>query len=179
MEFPRWLLAEIESRGWNKSELARRAGLNDSTVSMVMSGKRNPGFDFCVGVANALEVRPETVLRQAGLLPSEPPEVAEETGLLVVFRGLPQRLRQVVVEMVNSLARAQRAGDLGLAEDRVAYETYEPRTFTERVAIGLARDLERLSEDDQRRVYDLMRRLRGDDRAESGESKPLPVDTDP
>jgi transcriptional regulator with XRE-family HTH domain len=68
-EFITWLTDEMEERGWNNSELARRAGLVPSAVSQVVSGTRSPGFEFCKKTAKALGLPPETVLREAGLLP--------------------------------------------------------------------------------------------------------------
>jgi len=171
--FSDWLSAEIDARGWNKSELARRAGLNDSTVSMVINQKRNPGFDFCVSVANALEVRPEVVLRQAGLLPPEPPEVEEEAGLLAAFRRLSRQARYAVVEMARNLMPVNPEDDL--AKD--GYEAHRPRTLKERVAAGLADDLAELSPEDRDRVYDLMKRLRGDKDTDR-DAQSVPVDTD-
>jgi transcriptional regulator with XRE-family HTH domain len=70
--FINWITEELEARGWNYSELARRAGVVPSTVSMTMSQQKNPGLDFCLGVAKALKVPPEDVLRRAGLLPAVP-----------------------------------------------------------------------------------------------------------
>lgn len=51
------------------SELARRAGLAPTTVIDVVNGKANPGTRFCSGVARALKVPADHVLRMAGHLP--------------------------------------------------------------------------------------------------------------
>lgn len=60
---------EIKQRGWDYSELARRGDISASLVSLVMGGSRDVTFNFCLGVAKALRLRPEEVLRRAGLLP--------------------------------------------------------------------------------------------------------------
>lgn len=67
--FISWLTSEINSRGWTNSELARRAGVRHSTISMLLSGHNKPGLDVCVGIAKAFKVSPEDVLRRAGLIP--------------------------------------------------------------------------------------------------------------
>jgi transcriptional regulator with XRE-family HTH domain len=69
-EFIRWLTEEMDKRGWNNSELARKAGLRSpSTIQQVVTGGRNPGVEFCLGVARAFREPPELVFRRAGLLP--------------------------------------------------------------------------------------------------------------
>ncbi len=67
--FASWLEKEIEARGWTIRELARRAGLAHVTISNILNGTRNPGVEFCLGVAKALREPPELVFRRAGLLP--------------------------------------------------------------------------------------------------------------
>lgn len=69
--FVNWLLNNIEIKGWSQSELARQAGLSASSVSDVISGRRNPGVGFCDSVAVAFKLPPEEVYRVAGLLPEE------------------------------------------------------------------------------------------------------------
>jgi len=68
--FANWLEKEIKARGWTIRELARRAGLTHVTISNVLNGTRNPGVEFCLGVARALREPPELVFRRAGLLPN-------------------------------------------------------------------------------------------------------------
>jgi transcriptional regulator with XRE-family HTH domain len=60
---------ELKERGWSQSELAKRSDINPSTLSLILSGDRNPGPDICLGVARAFDLPPEDVFRTAGLLP--------------------------------------------------------------------------------------------------------------
>ena len=53
----------------NNSELAWCSELAHSSVSMVLSQQRPPGFEFCVGVSKAFGMLPERVLSKAGLIP--------------------------------------------------------------------------------------------------------------
>lgn len=64
-----WLAEELEGRGWSIRELARRAKISHTTVSQVLSHQREPTWEFCAQIAQALDVLPETVFRKAGLLP--------------------------------------------------------------------------------------------------------------
>jgi len=78
-DFITWLTKELDVRGWSNNELARRANLASSSISMVISGKRTPGVNFCTGVARAFGIPPEEVMRYAGLLPSLPASSDEPT----------------------------------------------------------------------------------------------------
>jgi len=71
-DFVNWLGRELEERDWSYQGLADRAGFTRSAVSTVMTRRQNPGLEFCKGVARAFHMRPETVLRRAGLLPPVP-----------------------------------------------------------------------------------------------------------
>ena len=75
-----WLGNEVRARHWSYSELARQADLSAASISQVMSGRQNPGLQFCFGVAGALDEPPEKVLRLAGFLPlrAERDEALEE-----------------------------------------------------------------------------------------------------
>lgn len=52
-----------ERNRWTGSELARRAGLNQSQVSQYERGAHNPSFDAVLRLAVALEVRPTLLLK--------------------------------------------------------------------------------------------------------------------
>lgn len=85
MTFATWLDKELEKRGWNKSELARRANVGQSSISLIYSEKRNPGVEICLAIAKALDLPPEEVYRAAGLLPKKDPHsVLEEKALYII-----------------------------------------------------------------------------------------------
>lgn len=135
--------------GWSYNELARRAELSSSGVSHVMSGVRNPGFDFCVGIARALGEPPEKILRLARLLPALPPAIAEEGEAINLFRRLDGRARKVIVATMRSL--------LGLPATPSADE---PQTLDELLAYHLEHQTQHLTEEEERAVFDLMKSLR-------------------
>jgi len=103
-DFVTWLTTAIDSRGWNNSELARRAGMVPSTISMVISGHNQPSMEFCIKVAQALGEAPEHVLRIAGHLPSLPEPVPDEHELLRWYRQLPPPVRLAMVTTMRHLA---------------------------------------------------------------------------
>lgn len=61
---------EIDEKGWTVTELARRAELAQPTVGDVLNGKTNPGLRFYIGMARALQVSVDHLLRLAGDLPA-------------------------------------------------------------------------------------------------------------
>ena len=175
-EIGKWLEQQLEQRGWSSSELARRAGISQSSVSNVLTGKQIPGLEFCKGVAKALGIHAEELLQRAGHLPPMPTPVVEEREALRLLRGFSGSMRGVAL----SLLRALDSSATGPAASRAGGESSEPAprppSLTERLAIEIAADLETMPVDDQRRVFDLMKRLRGDRGA--GETEYVPLDTD-
>jgi transcriptional regulator with XRE-family HTH domain len=164
-EIGEWLANELKTRAWSSSELARRADISQSSVSNVVTGKQIPGLEFCKGVARALDIPADRLLRLAGHLPPMPEAVAEEQEAIRLFRTLSAQMRGVALLVL----RALQGGTPPSASTG-------PRTIVERMAQEMARDLEALPPDDQRRVFDLMKRLRGDRGAE--ETRHVPLGTD-
>jgi transcriptional regulator with XRE-family HTH domain len=160
-----WLESELGARAWSSSELARRANISQSSVSNVLTGKQIPGLQFCKHVALALDVPADRLLRLAGHLPPMPEAVSEEQEAVRLFRTLSAQMRGVAL----SVLRALQGGTPQAAPT-------EPRRYIERMAQEMARDLEALPPDDQRRVFDLMKRLRRDRGAEETGHVPLGTD---
>lgn len=150
-----FLNTQLEQRGWSKRELGRRAGISSTQVADVISGRSNPGADFCISIARALGEPPEHILRLAGILPPLPPSVAGERETLTYFRHLDERLRPAILATLRNLSHGS-----AIAERREPYDVDQPRTITEHIARILARDLETLTADDQRQVFDLINQLK-------------------
>ena len=103
--FSQWIISELDDRGWSYNELARRSGLSSATVSTVLSGKSNPGLEFCNGVASAFGIPPENVLRRAGLLPSVPEETITARELIFHFNLLDDEDQAEILEYVRMKRR--------------------------------------------------------------------------
>lgn len=99
-DFVTWLNTEMDRRGWNYSELARRAGLNASTLSKAISGYNRPGLELCVGVAEALGVPPETVMRRAGLLPKSAEDDPAFAEIVDILRNVSRKELLNILEYV-------------------------------------------------------------------------------
>ena len=87
-KFSAWLLDELKKRDWNQSDLAQRSGVSQGAISKVLQGQRNPGLEFCSGVAKAFRVPVEKVLILAGFLPARDHEVQEIEELKFLFNAL-------------------------------------------------------------------------------------------
>lgn len=69
-----WLREECQLRGISWAEASRRAGVDKSTVSLIMRGQR-PGLATCRALAQAFQAPTEHVLRLAGHLEATNTEV--------------------------------------------------------------------------------------------------------
>jgi transcriptional regulator with XRE-family HTH domain len=114
-----WLGDELHGRRWNYSELARQAGLSAASVSQVMSGRQNPGLQFCFGVAGALDEPPEKVLRLAGFLPLRPErDEALEEILFHYARMTPEGREyfRLIARAMGNAGHVVQAGSTGEPE---------------------------------------------------------------
>ena len=74
----KWLKQEIASRGWSIRETARRAGVSHTAVNNALAARGATSLDTYKGLARALDMSLEDVLRSAGELP---PTVDEQRAL--------------------------------------------------------------------------------------------------
>jgi hypothetical protein len=116
-----------------------------------------------------LDVRADRLLRLAGHLAPMPDSVAEEQEAVRLFRMLNGQMRGVALSVLRALH--------GETQQGLPASEREPRTLVERMALEIARDLEALPLDDQRRVIDLMKRLRVDRGQEETDHVPLATDS--
>lgn len=69
--FVDWLNKETEARGWSYRELARRGGISQGSISLVVGGQK-PGAKVCMGIARAFGIPVNEVLYRAGHSPTAP-----------------------------------------------------------------------------------------------------------
>ncbi len=101
-----WLNQEISRRGWDTLDLARQAGLSPTVVQNILSGQETADFEFCYGVALALDKQPARIFNMAGLLSDAglklANELARSSALSVetirrAARQLPVEERRLIV----------------------------------------------------------------------------------
>jgi transcriptional regulator with XRE-family HTH domain len=127
--FSEWLSARLSERNLSQAELARRAGVTQATISLVLSENRNPGTEFCEKVARALRMPPEEVFRAAGLLPARADTNPLDERIRYLISTLPtQEDKEDVlayIEMRTRIAeqRKKTGTRRNVAEERGKYET--------------------------------------------------------
>lgn len=105
-DFAEWLQIEMDRRGWDQAELARRARITPAQVSRVMGGTRGAGKDFLLKISGALSVPLEDVLRRAGFLPpyTELPDEAKSWGSRLM--ALQPELRGLALDSMEAALKA-------------------------------------------------------------------------
>lgn len=56
--------AALKKRDWSQRELARQAGVHWQTINRILSGAMVPSLDICEKISNALELKPEKILKK-------------------------------------------------------------------------------------------------------------------
>jgi transcriptional regulator with XRE-family HTH domain len=103
-ELPNWLNRELQKRGWSMRELGRRSGVSQAQISNVINGIARPSADFCIKVAKAFRLPPETVLRRAGILPALTTIKEERETLLHYFDQLSSADQNRLLAIARTLA---------------------------------------------------------------------------
>jgi transcriptional regulator with XRE-family HTH domain len=67
-DFATWLETKLKEQGISQAELARRAGVTRGAINGILTGARGPGVELSKGIAKALKIPAEQVMRAAGLL---------------------------------------------------------------------------------------------------------------
>jgi transcriptional regulator with XRE-family HTH domain len=91
INFSKWLEKVLEMQGWTRADLARRAHISPSSLSMIVSGQRNPGEELCSSIARALNIPPEIVFEEAGLLQYSPPAPKQANLILWIENEIQKR----------------------------------------------------------------------------------------
>ena len=102
-----FLNKELDERGWSQRELARRSGLSPTSISEVMSEKRGPGKRFCRAVAEALQVPPERIFQEAGII-SSPPDTPLFNELTNVAKSLSEENQRKLLEYAQFILQNEK-----------------------------------------------------------------------
>lgn len=97
VKFSAWLDEKLEEKGWTRAELSRRAGVSQSSLSMVYSGQRNIGPELASAIARAFDLPESTVFAAAELISPAAPGVAQVAELNHLLNLLDEEnLREVI-----------------------------------------------------------------------------------
>lgn len=86
---------QIRLRGWSARELARRAGVSNSSVLRALHLDADPpaSYEVLVAIANALRIPPQTLFVKAGIFPKEPRTTTTQREILNICQQLPGHLQ--------------------------------------------------------------------------------------
>jgi len=110
-----WIIDECAARGLSWAEASRRAGVDKSTISLIIRGQR-PGLDTCRALAAVFDVPTEQVLRLAGHLEGSqsPPLLSPAVrSLALEVEQLPPQAQARVLDVWRAALQAIRS----VAED--------------------------------------------------------------
>lgn len=82
-QFGRKLYELMSTRGWNQSDLARRAGMNRDNISQYVRGRTYPTPKFLQKLAKALDIAPDD------LLPNYYEDAIERSSPTFEYREIP------------------------------------------------------------------------------------------
>ena len=110
--FGDWLQSELNNRGWDQAELVRRSGISSAQISRLVTGGRDPGKDAIAGIARALRLPPEDVLRHAGILPPKnvnltPGDRRALVELMDKISALSPENQRLVFDLVERIKRSE------------------------------------------------------------------------
>ena len=101
MNFSEWIVAELDHRGWSRSEAARRGGISPSMFDKVINGYAKPGIRFIEGLAKAFGISKHEVLAKLDgtdinlLIQYETADMtADEVREVLEFVKMKKRLRK-------------------------------------------------------------------------------------
>lgn len=99
-----WLKKWQTKENWGLTEMARQIEISHPLLSDVITYGNMPSYSTCLSIAARARVRPEFVLRLAGLLPDDPSVSKETEELLYIFENLSERDQDQLVSMARFLA---------------------------------------------------------------------------
>ena len=100
--FGKWLIQQMNIKGWNMTDLASRAGVSKQVISKYINNPPDkPDNEVLSGIARAFRLPPETVFRAAGLLPPEPEYVPLLDEWTAVFYELTPDEQQELIDIAR------------------------------------------------------------------------------
>lgn len=90
--------------GWTQNELARRAKLSPSGLSLIINGQVEPKAETLKNIANALMIEPKEILKIAGLIKEDHAYDPILLNSLKVIDNLPPSKRKLAIRLVKEIA---------------------------------------------------------------------------
>lgn len=106
-ELNQWVIDRLNASEWSISRLGRESGLDQSTISKVLNGRRKAALDFYVKIAKAFNAVPE-MLRVAGILSPADEDEITFWELFRAIKSLSPEERQHLEEYVDFLIEKEK-----------------------------------------------------------------------
>lgn len=105
MEFGKWLSDQLGYRKMTMRELARASGISHSTISDIISGKREPTRKFCIAIAAGLSMTAKEVLLMADFKEdvADLAKMIEQSDLLRMINDLSNGDRIIIIRVIKTL----------------------------------------------------------------------------
>ena len=103
MEPTTWLSKELYKRGWSQSELARRAGISQQTISAIINARNKPSTQTSKAIAKALNLPLQIVLENLGVI--ETKTRSKENEITIRLSLLSKEELQAILTIIKSLTR--------------------------------------------------------------------------
>lgn len=109
MNFPDWIVQEMNAREWSQSDLARQSGLTRQAISHLIAGRtKTPDKQTIEKLSRAFDVTVEDVYRYVGILPAsqnDDPWVVEMSHKL---SQLSPDLRDIAESVIGALRKNEK-----------------------------------------------------------------------
>ena len=109
VNFPDWIVQEMNAREWSQSDLARQSGLTRQAISHLIAGRtKTPDKQTIEKLSRAFDVTVEDVYRYVGILPAsqnDDPWVVEMSHKL---SQLSPDLRGIAESVIGALRKNEK-----------------------------------------------------------------------
>ena len=109
IDFPQWLQNQLDAKNWRVKDLAKHSHISDAAVSRVLNAQRKADTDTLLAFAEALNISPITMFRQAGKLPEGGDQASFEDWQHLLTQLLPEEQEEVRQIMEMKIERRQKA----------------------------------------------------------------------
>jgi transcriptional regulator with XRE-family HTH domain len=122
--FGKWLIEQMQERGWSQSDLSKAAGLTRTAISDYVNQKRTkPDPEALVAIARAFHLSPIHVFRVAGILPPGPGDDVTIEDWKEILPRLSERDQKILKDTALNMIETD--------EKRRSVPNSKPATSTE------------------------------------------------
>jgi transcriptional regulator with XRE-family HTH domain len=110
--FTDWLESEMRHRKMSPADLARAMKKDQSVISRILQGKREPKPETLKVIASSLHIPSEVVFRAAGLLPPKPTanEIIEQAEHIINSYKYPET-KELALSYLEFLRQEEEKGE--------------------------------------------------------------------